>query len=135
MAARMVRVLRPAARLPSSSSTRAAPPPPPPPPPPTLRPTPAPRARPPPSLGAAPRDERPVAEGLSREARLAVGPGRHAFGAGVIGRCGKADIAELVPEIGEQVRGMDDGRFRLEGIVQPAIQGGARHELRDALRT
>jgi len=37
-------------------------------------------------------------------------------------------------QIGEQARRMDDGRFRLERIVQPAIGGGRRHELGNALR-
>ena len=29
---------------------------------------------------------------------------------------------------------MDDGRFRLEGIVEAAVRGGSGHKLRDALR-
>src|SRR4029077_13182090 len=82
----------------------------------------------------APRDEIHITYGLRRQVRLAIEPSMHSLGAGVIGRGGKADIAELVSEIGEQTCGMDDGGLRLEGIVETTIRGGAWHKLRDTLR-
>ena len=52
----------------------------------------------------------------------------------VVGGRRKAKIAETLREIGQELRRGRNGGRRVEGVGEPALGGGARHELRDPLR-
>ena len=80
------------------------------------------------------RDDRNVVLGLDRQIALLGEPFRDAAGAGVVGRRGEPEIAEALPQFGQQRGGLGDRRFGVEGIGEPAFVSGSRHELRDAQR-
>ena len=59
-------------------------------------------------------------------------PARHARRARVIGGGGETKISEALLQIGKQLRGFGDRGLRVIGVGEPALGGGARHELRNA---
>src|SRR4029078_2747989 len=86
-----------------------------------------------PFRGGAAGNELDIDLGFPGKAAISGKPPPHALFARVIGGGGKAEIPELPQKVGKQARGMHDGRLRLERIVEPTVDGRARHELRDPL--
>ena len=58
----------------------------------------------------------------------------HTARPGIVGCGGKAEIAELDSQFGQELRRLGKGRLWIEGVEQAALIGGVRHELRDPLR-
>ena len=79
-------------------------------------------------------DREHVVAGFLRHRPGAVEPFLHAARAGIVGRRRKAEIAELLAQLAEELRRFRQRLHRIERIEQPPFAGGARHELRDALR-
>ena len=75
-----------------------------------------------------------VVAGLLRHRAGAGEPFLHPPRAGIVGRGRQSEIAELRAQFTQKFRGFRQRLHRVEGIEQPALAGGSRHELRDALR-
>ncbi len=61
-------------------------------------------------------------------------PVPHPAGTGIVGGGREAEIAELIAQLAEEFGRLRQRLHGIEGIEQPALVRGARHELRDALR-
>ena len=61
-------------------------------------------------------------------------PFLHPARAGIVGRRGKPEIAELAAQLGQEFGRLRQRLHGIEGIKQAALAGGPRHELRDSLR-
>ena len=59
-------------------------------------------------------------------------PFLHPPRAGIVGGSGQPEIAELAAQLAEEFSRFRQRLHGIEGIEQPALAGGSRHELRDA---
>ena len=71
---------------------------------------------------------------MGRHAATSAEEVAHPARPGIVRGGGKAEIAELAPQFGEEFRRLGEGCLRIERIEQTALIGGVRHELRDPLR-
>ena len=87
-----------------------------------------------PFVGCPAGDDRYIVARLARQRAVAGQPCADAPGAGVVAGRGETEIAEPVAQVAQIARRMAQRPDRIERIGKAAPIGGARHELRDALR-
>src|SRR5208282_4213647 len=92
------------------------------------------RVRAAPFLDVVAGDRKDVVLRLERQNALAREPVGERVRPGVIGGRRQAEIAEAMGELGQKLRRRRDRGRRIERVGEPAVGGGARHELRDPLR-
>ena len=71
---------------------------------------------------------------LQRHRTRSAEPFLHPPRAGIVGGGGEPEIAEPIAQLAEEFSRFRQRLHGIEGIEQPALAGGSRHELRDAFR-